>query len=158
MCGILQRSVISLAWCRYLWNRAECVVAVMACNLMTNISYLPTVHTYITPNHRPSYTLSRYIFIHSISPLHLPLIHCNVAFCKIWYKWWFHRLDSLHHGQVCQLVQMFSSLSLYRIKSEVSRLCQALIRGRREVLSFMYVTVVRFKKSKSCQKHLELFL
>ena len=57
MCGILQRSVISLAWCRYLWNRAECVVAVMACNLMTNISYLPTVHPYITPQPHRTYSL-----------------------------------------------------------------------------------------------------
>ena len=38
------------------WCRAECVVVVMACNLMTNISYLRTVHPYITPRPHRTYT------------------------------------------------------------------------------------------------------
>ena len=40
------------------WRRAECVVVVMACNLMTNISYLRTVHPYITPRPHRTYTSS----------------------------------------------------------------------------------------------------
>ena len=40
------------------WCRAECVVVVMACNLMTNISYLRTVHPYITPRPHRTYTSS----------------------------------------------------------------------------------------------------
>ena len=48
----LSGTTLYLCWCR-----AECVVVVMACNLMTNISYLPTVHPYITPQPHRTYSL-----------------------------------------------------------------------------------------------------
>ena len=61
----------------------------MACNLMTNISYLPTVHPYITPQPHSTYSLSLhllrgYIFIHSLSCHYISQIHIHyVTFCDI---------------------------------------------------------------------------
>ena len=79
----LQHSLARRCW--YLC-RAECVVVVMACNLMTNISYLRTVHPYITPQPHRTYSLRlhllcSYIFIHFVTICHIQIHY--VTFCNI---------------------------------------------------------------------------
>ena len=89
-------------------GRAECLVVVMACNLMTNISYLPTVHPYITPQPHRTYSLSyicsalatfSYIPCHVINALQFATFISIMLHFAMFQLMSLHLLDSLHGVQ-----------------------------------------------------------